>query len=68
MPQKMLHTGFISKRFSKATASTLTKRPKQYYLSRRNILNEIDMIRHTLDFNEIMTPSAFDGFAEKVPS
>jgi hypothetical protein len=28
----------------------------------------LDMIRHTLDFNGIMSPAAFDGLAEKVPS
>jgi hypothetical protein len=30
------------------------------------LFQHIAMIRHTLDFNGIMSPSAFDGFAEKV--
>jgi hypothetical protein len=30
--------------------------------------HHIDMIRHTLDFSDIMSPATFDGFAEKIPS
>jgi hypothetical protein len=30
--------------------------------------HHLDMVRHTLDFNGILSPAAFNGLAEKVPS
>lgn len=32
------------------------------------LFHYLDMIRHTLDFNGIMSTEAFDGYAEKVAS
>jgi hypothetical protein len=32
------------------------------------LLHHIAMIRHTLDFNGLLSPAAFDGFSEKIPS